>query len=358
MKLTKEKYNELSARIDAGEFLVASPGDDVLPALPDNADDAMESFYADCQKVISSYKTKMEVYEQKTKAAVAAANAKGLADMANAVITDFDQKLMVDFEVYKQVAEERIKKLREDLAEAREISDNALKRCDDLSAKVEELDFEKSRFEYMYYDSDAKADYFEGICRGKKPDQKMEETLGIFLTRDDTNVADALGFVLANDDGNGEDEAVKQMDDEMDAMKEKDNEIRKLKEQLKAQEQEALAKMAFMMINNGIAYLVNINKVKEDQSTFGEKVLKHLLDGDCKMAIGDQNDDKLRSAISRISDKREAALDARNEQLENRARAAAQPATVHNEIKQVVVGDGKFLENPSAGDVTKFLEEE
>lgn len=250
MKFTQEKYNELSARIDAGEFLVAKPGDDV-------------------------------------KAAIDAANAKGLADMANAVIADFDHKLANDFEEYKQTAEGRIKKLRDDLAEAREISDNALKRCDDLSAKVEILDRKKTEYEQLY--------------------QNLRVS------------------VLASED---------------------------------TLEQEALAKMAFMMINNGIAYLVNINKVKEEQAAFGEKVLKHLLDGNCKMAIGDQNDDKLRSAISRISDKREAALDEKNELLENRARAAAQHAMVHNEIKQVVVGDGKFLENPSAGDITKFLEEE
>lgn len=310
MKFTQEKYNELSARIDAGEFLVAKPGEDVLPALPEHADDDMQSFYNDCNEVLSSYKTKVEVYEQKAKAAIDAANAKGLADMANAVIADFDHKLANDFEEYKQTAEGRIKKLRDDLAEAREISDNALKRCDDLSAKVEILDRKKTEYEQLY--------------------QNLR------------------GSVLASEDTLEQNEVAK----------EKDNEIRKLKEQLKSQEQEALAKMAFMMINNGIAYLVNINKVKEEQAAFGEKVLKHLLDGNCKMAIGDQNDDKLRSAISRISDKREAALDEKNELLENRARAAAQPAMVHNEIKQVVVGDGKFLENPSAGDITKFLEEE
>lgn len=121
MKFTQEKYNELSARIDAGEFLVAKPGDDV-------------------------------------KAAIDAANAKGLADMANAVIADFDHKLANDFEEYKQTAEGRIKKLRDDLAEAREISDNALKRCDDLSAKVEILDRKKQNmsncirtYEFQYW---------------------------------------------------------------------------------------------------------------------------------------------------------------------------------------------------------------
>lgn len=158
MKFTQEKYNELSARIDAGEFLVAKPGDDVLPALPEHADDDMQSFYNDCNEVLSSYKTKVEVYEQKAKAAIDAANAKGLADMANAVIADFDHKLANDFEEYKQTAEGRIKKLRDDLAEAREISDNALKRCDDLSAKVEILDRKKQNmsncirtYEFQYW---------------------------------------------------------------------------------------------------------------------------------------------------------------------------------------------------------------
>lgn len=330
MELTKEEYNELSARIDAGEFLMGSPVNaDVLPALPKDAGDALQSFYNDCNEVISSYKTKMEAYEQKAKAAIAAANAKGMADMANAVMADFDQKLSHDFEVYKQAAEDRIVKLRADLAEARDISDNALRRCDDLSEMLDQVESEKNRLEQTLYEYKSKVEYYEALRSGEKPNEQMEEILGIVARKCDAN--------------------------EMNAeLKEKEDEIRELKEQLSSLEKNAMVSMAFKMIDNGVKYLADIAKVGQDDfSAFGEKVLKHLLGNDCKNIIGEQNDDKLRSAISRISDMREEAFDAKKEALEAREKTAM-PPTVYN-VKQMAMGNAKFIEkSEAAAEVTKI----
>lgn len=131
------KYDELSARIDAGEFLVASPGEDVLPALPEHADDDMKSFYANCRSVLDLNKQKMAAMEAKIKAMEEAMKSKEMTSIASNLIVSFNDKLEKEYHDYKEKAEEAMFNLKETLSEARKISAEALERGNNLAEELE-----------------------------------------------------------------------------------------------------------------------------------------------------------------------------------------------------------------------------
>lgn len=138
MKFTQAKYNELSARIDAGEFLVAKPGDDVLPALPEHADDDMKSFYANCRSVLDLNNQKMKAMEAKMAAMEEATKSKEMTSFASNLIVSFNEKLEQEYHDYKEKTEEDLANLKDALTEARKISADALERGKDLAEELEQ----------------------------------------------------------------------------------------------------------------------------------------------------------------------------------------------------------------------------
>lgn len=137
MKFTQEKYNELSARIDAGEFLVAKPGEDVLPALPEHADDDMKSFYANCRSVLDLNNQKMKAMEAKMAAMEEATKSKEMTSFASNLIVSFNEKLEQEYHDYKEKTEEAMANLKDTLTEARKISADALERGKNLEEELE-----------------------------------------------------------------------------------------------------------------------------------------------------------------------------------------------------------------------------
>lgn len=107
-----------------------------------------------------------------------------------------------------------------------------------------------------------------------------------------------------------------------------------------------MVEMAHLMIQNGIDYLADVKKVSDDdKSSFGEKVLKHTISGECKKHLGQQEIDKLIIAISRVTDKREEAQETvQKKEEENRERMASAKPFHIDTVKQFNAGQGLFKE--------------
>ena len=107
-----------------------------------------------------------------------------------------------------------------------------------------------------------------------------------------------------------------------------------------------MVEMAHLMIQNGIDYLADVKKVSDDdKSSFGEKVLKHTISGECKKHLGQQEIDKLIIAISRVTDKREEAQEMlQKKEEENRERMASAKPIHIGTVKQMNGGQGTFQE--------------
>ena len=113
--MEKEQYMLLDRGVEEGRYLSKNKQEEI-PSLPKGANEEEEKFYKECKHVMETCKIKMQSYEQKAKAAIEAAKAKDIADMANVLTTDFNKNLEEEYQLYKVTSEEKIKKLREDLA--------------------------------------------------------------------------------------------------------------------------------------------------------------------------------------------------------------------------------------------------
>lgn len=205
MKITQEKYNELSARIDAGEFLVASPaGDDVLPALPDNADDEMKSFYADCQQVLDLNKQKMAAMEAKMAAMEEAMKTKELTSMASDLIVTFNDKLEQEYHDYKDKAEEAMANMKDALTEARKISADSLERNKKLAEELEQARkmqrrqvAARHRVEQAVFGRD-----IPPACHNDNPDEakKAQEKIATDMIQSGVNYASDINKVVEEKD--------------------------------------------------------------------------------------------------------------------------------------------------------------
>lgn len=146
MLITDDIYNDLSKRIEAGEFLKDdAPTEDELPSLPEAADANMKTFYEDCKATISLYQQKLTAMSKKTEAALEAAKAKELACISSDLTNEFNDKLQAEYERHKAASEEAIQNLHDSLAESTKISSEALARSKKLAEENERLKAENEQ---------------------------------------------------------------------------------------------------------------------------------------------------------------------------------------------------------------------
>lgn len=313
--MNKINFDLLEKGIDAGYYLPKDESE-VLPSTPQNNTEEIEAYHEKCQRILDSYKLKLQVYEQKEKAAIEAAKAKNMVDMANALIVDFDEKLSDEYESHKKESELMITKLRNDLAESKDISSSAIKRCDELSLTIKQLEAENKKLNDLLEEKEAEIAYYESDFSNK------------YVLEINGKVA---GCATLNRKEN-QDEYILQ------------DEIQTLKSQLSDAEAQGMSKAAAMMIGGGFDFLSNIDAVKENnESAFGETVLKHSLSG-VKDKIGQQDYDKLRLKIGDISDQREKVQEEQRHNENERNIALKQQKVFKIDVKQMNGGTGTFLE--------------
>lgn len=295
MKFTQEKYNELSARIDAGEFLVASPADgDVLPALPDNADDDMKSFYANCQSVLDLNKQKTEAMEAKMKAMEAVMKTKEMTSIAGDLIVSFNDELEQEYHEYKIKTEETMANLKDALTEARKISADALERNKSLSNELEKV----------------KSALRRQIAARHKVDSRI-------IGRD---ISHAIHHV--NPD-----------------------------EAKKAQEE-----IATDMVQCGVNYASDINKVKEEESFLCIKLLTDMVDNSIKDKL-DGVSGSLSNMILGVMINRDKARKKLQEKMEQEKMQALQKTSIHiDNVEQFNRQDGSYSKQLRE-DNPKFLDD-
>ncbi len=242
----------------------------------------MKKYQEDCQNTLDLYQAKLNAMEGQIASMRKIMDEKEVTDRANLLVKVFDSKLEKEYQQYKDTSEEKIKKLREDLAEAKDISSNALKRCDEYNSQTIQFQEEIKSLEKSIEEKDEQiasfqTDFLNGY--GLETNGKAAGLLG----KGDEGESDLL-------------------------LQKKDEEIEKLKETLEKAENDAKVEVATVMVESGVAYLSNIKKVtKDEEVSFGERLLKNMVSGNCISHIGQQTVDKLRNKISYITDQREKA---------------------------------------------------
>lgn len=281
MKWTQEKYNELSARIDAGEFLVSSPAGEVLPALPNSADDNMKSFYADCQKALDLNHQKTKAMEARMKAMEAVMKTKEMTSIAGDLIESFNDKLEQEYHDYKEKTEEAMANLKDALTEARKISADALERNKSLAEELEQARKAQRRQVAARH----RAEY--GVCgRDIQP---------------------------ANLHHDNPDDAKK------------------------AQEE-----IASDMIQSGVNYASDINKVKEEESYLCIKLLSDMVDNSIKGKL-DGVAGNLGDMILGVISNRDKAKKVLQEKMEQEKMQALQKSNIHiDNVEQFNRQDGSY----------------
>lgn len=289
-----------------------------LPSLPEGASEETTRFREECNRTLELYRQKLQIYEAREKAASQLSDAANMVGEVNLKIAKFNTELSDEYEQYKKESADKIDSLRADLAESKDISTNALNRCDELGEQVKKLETEKRQLK-------------------KKLEEKEEE-----LAYYESDIP--RGYIMETDDGVlGMCAEEKQDSARLADLKE---ENATLKSMITESQEQGMVEMAHLMIQNGIDYLADVKKVSDDdKSSFGEKVLKHTISGECKKHLGQQEIDKLIIAISRVTDKREEAQETvQKKEEENRERMASAKPIHIGTVKQMNGGQGTFQE--------------
>ena len=307
----------LEERVKAGEYL---PKGNLakLPDMPDNPTDEVVKIREECNRTLELYRQKLQIYEAREKAASQLSDAANMVGEVNLKIAKFNTELSDEYEQYKKESADKIDSLRADLAESKDISTNALNRCDELGEQVKKLETEKRQLK-------------------KKLEEKEEE-----LAYYESDIP--RGYIMETDDGVlGMCAEEKQDSARLADLKE---ENATLKSMITESQEQGMVEMAHLMIQNGIDYLADVKKVSDDdKSSFGEKVLKHTISGKCETYLEQQEIDKLRNAIGHITDKREEAQETvQKKEEENRERMASAKPIHIGTVKQMNGGQGTFQE--------------
>ena len=307
----------LEERVKAGEYL---PKGNLakLPDMPDNPTDEVVKIREECNRTLELYRQKLQIYETREKAASQLSDAANMVGEVNLKIAKFNTELSDEYEQYKKESADKIDSLRADLAESKDISTNALNRCDELGEQVKKLETEKRQLK-------------------KKLEEKEEE-----LAYYESDIP--RGYIMETDDGVlGMCAEEKQDSARLADLKE---ENATLKSMIAESQEQGMVEMAHLMIQNGIDYLADVKKVSDDdKSSFGEKVLKHTISGKCETYLEQQEIDKLRNAIGHITDKREEAQETvQKKEEENRERMASAKPIHIGTVKQMNGGQGTFQE--------------
>lgn len=315
--MEQNEYFKLIEDVQSGKYLPKDEQND-LPSLPEGASEETTRFREECNRTLELYRQKLQIYEAREKAASQLSDAANMVGEVNLKIAKFNTELSDEYEQYKKKSADKIDSLRADLAESKDISTNALNRCDELGEQVKKLETEKRQLK-------------------KKLEEKEEE-----LAYYESDIP--RGYIMETDDGVlGMCAEEKQDSARLADLKE---ENATLKSMITESQEQGMVEMAHLMIQNGIDYLADVKKVSDDdKSSFGEKVLKHTISGECKKHLGQQEIDKLIIAISRVTDKREEAQETvQKKEEENRERMASAKPIHIGTVKQMNGGQGTFQE--------------
>ena len=286
--------------------------------MPEGASEETTRFREECNRTLELYRQKLQIYEAREKAASQLSDAANMVGEVNLKIAKFNTELSDEYEQYKKESADKIDSLRADLAESKDISTNALNRCDELGKQVKKLETEKRQLKKKLEEKEEELAYYEADIPG--------------------------GYIMVTDDGVlGMCAEEKQDSARLADLKE---ENATLKSMIAESQEQGMVEMAHLMIQNGIDYLADVKKVSDDdKSSFGEKVLKHTISGECKKHLGQQEIDKLIIAISRVTDKREEAQEmVQKKEEENRERMASAKPIHIGTVKQMNGGQGTFQE--------------
>lgn len=315
--MEQNEYFKLIEDVQSGKYLPKDEQND-LPSLPEGASEETTRFREECNRTLELYRQKLQIYEAREKAASQLSDAANMVGEVNLKIAKFNTELSDEYEQYKKESADKIDSLRADLAESKDISTNALNRCDELGEQIKKLETEKRQLK-------------------KKLEEKEEE-----LAYYESDIP--KGYIIETDDGVlGMCAEEKQDSARLADLKE---ENATLKAMLADNENKGMVEMAHLMIQNGIDYLADVKKVSDDdKSSFGEKVLKHTISGKCETYLEQQEIDKLRNAIGHITDKREEAQETvQKKEEENRERMASAKPFHIDTVKQFNAGQGLFKE--------------
>lgn len=315
--MEQNEYFKLIEDVQSGKYLPKDEQND-LPSLPEGASEETTRFREECNRTLELYRQKLQIYEAREKAASQLSDAANMVGEVNLKIAKFNTELSDEYEQYKKESADKIDSLRADLAESKDISTNALNRCDELGEQIKKLETEKRQLK-------------------KKLEEKEEE-----LAYYEADIP--RGYIMVTDDGVLGMCAEEKQDSARLADLKEENVT--LKAMLADNENKGMVEMAHLMIQNGIDYLADVKKVSDDdKSSFGEKVLKHTISGECKKHLGQQEIDKLIIAISRVTDKREEAQETvQKKEEENRERMASAKPFHIDTVKQFNAGQGLFKE--------------
>ena len=307
----------LEDRVKAGEYL---PKGNLakLPDMPDNPTDEVVKIREECSRTLELYRQKLQIYEEREKAVSQLSDAANMVGEVNLKIANFNTETSDEYEQYKKESTAKNESLHADLAESKDISTNALNRCDELGEQIKKLESEKRQLK-------------------KKLEEKEEE-----LAYYESDIP--KGYIMETDDGVLGMCAEERQDSARLADLKEENVT--LKAMLADNENKGMVEMAHLMIQNGIDYLADVKKVSDDdKSSFGEKVLKHTISGKCETYLEQQEIDKLRNAIGHITDKREEAQEMlQKKEEENRERMASAKPIHIGTVKQMNGGQGTFQE--------------
>ena len=312
-----ELYQVLADGVEAGAYLPKKMVSN-LPSLPEGASEENIRFREECSRTLELYRQKLQIYEEREKAASQLSDATTVVGEVNTKIAKFNTDLADEYEQYKKESTAKIESLRADLAESKDISTNALNRCDELGEQVKKLETEKRQLK-------------------KKLEEKEEE-----LAYYESDIP--RGYIMETDDGVLGMCAEERQDSARLADLKEENAT--LKSMITESQEQGMVEMAHLMIQNGIDYLADVKKVSDDdKSSFGEKVLKHTISGKCKKHLSEQEIGKLIIAISRVTDKREEAQEMlQKKEEENRERMASAKPIHIGTVKQMNGGQGTFQE--------------
>lgn len=315
--MEQNEYFKLIEDVQSGKYLPKDEQND-LPSLPEGASEETTRFREECNRTLELYRQKLQIYETREKAASQLSDAANMVGEVNLKIAKFNTELSDEYEQYKKESADKIDSLRADLAESKDISTNALNRCDELGEQVKKLETEKRQLKKKLEEKEEELAYYEADIPG--------------------------GYIMVTDDGVlGMCAEEKQDSARLADLKE---ENATLKSMIAESQEQGMVEMAHLMIQNGIDYLADVKKVSDDdKSSFGEKVLKHTISGECKKHLGQQEIDKLIIAISRVTDKREEAQETvQKKEEENRERMASAKPFHIDTVKQFNAGQGLFKE--------------
>lgn len=184
MIITDDIYEDLSKRIERGEFIRYSSLPANLPALPAEATDEESRFRDECQATLSLYQAKMKLMAEQIQALRKAADIKENTDSITLLVADYNSKLEKRYEAYKTKMEKETARLNHDLLQMKKQTANVLEENQRLKVANEKMSEEVNRLEVTNRMQQAEINRMqlnrelrEGHILPDRDKKKMEEML-------------------------------------------------------------------------------------------------------------------------------------------------------------------------------------